>query len=117
MPEPSETAVNEERVNDFREHCNRLRDKSYFRELEDIESLHILRSNHLNLAESAKRREYMEAQVTKALTGAGPSANLALWQVLLQYLVWHLIHRGAVWASGAAQAAQFVRIILRRRGL
>ena len=84
MSEPSDAAdaaVNEERVNDFREHCNRLRDKSYFRELEDIESLHILRSNHLNLAESAKRREYMEAQVTKALTGAGPSANLALWQV------------------------------------
>ena len=25
----------------------------------------------------------------------------------------HLIHRGAVWASGAAQAAQVVRIILR----
>ena len=35
------------------------------------------------------------------------------WQASLQYLVWHLIHRGAVWASGAAQAAQFVRIILR----
>jgi hypothetical protein len=30
----------------------------------------------------------------------------------LQYLVWHLTHRGAVWASGAAQAAQVVRIIL-----
>ena len=27
--------------------------------------------------------------------------------------MWHLIHRGAVWASGAAQAAQVVRIILR----
>ena len=27
--------------------------------------------------------------------------------------MWHLIHRGALWASGAAQAAQFVRIILR----
>jgi hypothetical protein len=27
--------------------------------------------------------------------------------------VWHLTHRGAVWASGAAQAAHFVRIILR----
>ena len=26
------------------------------------------------------------------------------------------MHRGAVWASGAAQAAQFVRIILRWRG-
>ena len=33
-----------------------------------------------------------------------------------QYLVLHLIHRGALWASGAAQAAQFVRIILRWRG-
>ena len=35
------------------------------------------------------------------------------WQVLLQYLVWHLTHRGASWASGAAQAAHVVRIILR----
>ena len=26
------------------------------------------------------------------------------------------MHRGALWASGAAQAAQFVRIILRWRG-
>ena len=32
---------------------------------------------------------------------------------VLQYLVWHLTHRGAVWARGAAQAAQFVRIIWR----
>ena len=30
--------------------------------------------------------------------------------------MWHLTHRGAVWASGAAQAAQFVRIILVWRG-
>ena len=30
-----------------------------------------------------------------------------------QYLTLHLTHRGALWASGAAQAAQFVRIILR----
>ena len=35
------------------------------------------------------------------------------WQVASQYLVLHLTHRGASWASGAAQAAQFVRIILR----
>ena len=27
------------------------------------------------------------------------------------------MHRGALWASGAAQAAQFVRIILRWRGV
>jgi hypothetical protein len=32
---------------------------------------------------------------------------------VLQYLTWHLTHRGAVWASGAAQAAHVVRIILR----
>ena len=38
-------------------------------------------------------------------------------QVSSQYLVWHLIHRGALWASGAAQAAQFVRIILLWRGV
>ena len=30
----------------------------------------------------------------------------------LQYLSLHLTQRGASWASGAAQAAQFVRIIL-----
>ena len=41
----------------------------------------------------------------------------SIWQVLLQYLDLHLTHRGALWASGAAQAAQFVRIILRWRGL
>ena len=34
----------------------------------------------------------------------------------IQYLVWHLTQRGALWASGAAQAAQFVRIILRWYG-
>ena len=33
------------------------------------------------------------------------------WQVELQYLVRHRTHRGASWASGAAQAAHFVRII------
>ena len=31
----------------------------------------------------------------------------------IQYLVWHLTQRGALWASGAAQAAHVVRIILR----
>ena len=35
---------------------------------------------------------------------------------LSQYLTLHLTHRGALWASGAAQAAQFVRIILVWRG-
>ena len=29
----------------------------------------------------------------------------------------HVTHRGALWASGAAQAAQYVRIILRWRGV
>ena len=38
-------------------------------------------------------------------------------RVALQYLNLHLTHRGASWASGAAQAAQFVRIILLWRGL
>jgi hypothetical protein len=33
--------------------------------------------------------------------------------VALQYLSLHLTHRGASWASGAAQAGQVVRIILR----
>jgi len=36
---------------------------------------------------------------------------LAAASVLLQYLDQHLTHRGASWASGAAQAAHVVRII------
>ena len=40
-----------------------------------------------------------------------PRRQWSCWQVLLQYLVWHLTQRGALWASGAAQAAQVVRII------
>ena len=80
MSEQSETAVNEERVNEFREHCNRLRNESDLRELEDINRLDILRSFYLNLTQAAKREEIMEAQVTRALVhgatggdGAGPS--------------------------------------------
>ena len=47
-----------------------------------------------------------------------PRRQWSCWQVLLQYLVWHLTHRGASWASGAAQAAQVVRIIfVWRRGV
>merc|ERR1712138_263450 len=42
-----------------------------------------------------------------------PRRQWSCWQVLLQYLVWHLTHRGASWASGAAQAGHVVRIILR----
>jgi len=38
------------------------------------------------------------------------------WQVESQYLSLHLTHRGASWASGAAQAAHVVRIILPWRG-
>ena len=39
------------------------------------------------------------------------------WQASLQYLVLHLLHFfPRLWASGAAQAAQFVRIILVWRG-
>ena len=52
---------------------------------------------------------------------AGRLCPLNEWrylQVALQYLVSHRTHRGASWASGAAQAAQFVRIILVwRRGV
>ena len=39
--------------------------------------------------------------------------KLSLTEVELQYLVRQRTHRGASWASGAAQAAQFVRSILR----
>ena len=34
------------------------------------------------------------------------------WQVWSQYLILHLMHRGASWASGAAQAGHVVRIIV-----
>ena len=47
---------------------------------------------------------------TDTLVAAAPCA---CWQVLLGVLGVHLTFRGASWASGAAQAAQFVRIILR----
>ena len=46
-----------------------------------------------------------------------PRRQWSIWQVLLQYLVLHIWHRGASWASGAAQAAQVVRIILLWRGV
>jgi len=39
-----------------------------------------------------------------------PRRQWSCWHVELQYLVLHLTQRGASWASGAAQAAQFVRI-------
>ena len=59
--------------------------------------------------------------ITRCPTAAasrGRGGRLAqCWQVASQYLVQHLTHRGALWASGAAQAAQFVRIILRWRGV
>jgi len=40
--------------------------------------------------------------------GTGVQVERQVWS---QYLILHLMHRGASWASGAAQAAQFVRII------
>ena len=40
-----------------------------------------------------------------------PRRQWSCWQVESQYLNLHLTQRGASWASGAAQAAQFVRII------
>ena len=80
MSEPSDAAVNEERVNDFREHCNRLRHKSDLNEVERISRLSKICSFYLNLTASARREEIMEAQVTRALVhgatggdGAGPS--------------------------------------------
>ena len=39
---------------------------------------------------------------------------IASKRTLLQYLVWHLTHRGALRASGAAQAAQVVSNIFER---
>ena len=42
-----------------------------------------------------------------------PRDRFYRWQASLQYLVLHLLHLFLwSWASGAAQAAQFVRIIL-----
>ena len=47
-----------------------------------------------------------------------PLSQCWRWQASLQYLVLHLLHRFLwSWASGAAQAAQFVRIIWRWRGV
>ena len=40
-----------------------------------------------------------------------PRRQWSCWQVWSQYLILHLMHRGASWASGAAQAAHVVRII------
>ncbi len=46
-----------------------------------------------------------------------PLSQCWRWQASLQYLVLHLLHFfPRLWASGAAQAAQFVRIILVWRG-
>ena len=83
MSEPSDAAdaaVNEERVNDFREHCKRLRHKSDLSEVESICRLSKIRSLCLHLTEAAEREKIMEAQVTRALMygatggdGAGPS--------------------------------------------
>ena len=70
MSEPSEAAdaaVNEERVNDFREHCKRLRHKSDLSEVESICRLSKIRSLCLHLTEAAEREKIMEAQVTRAL--------------------------------------------------
>ena len=47
-----------------------------------------------------------------------PRRQWSIWQVLLQYLVSHLTHRGACRASGAAHAGHIVRIIFTgRRGI
>ena len=56
---------------------------------------------------------------TQRFAGAERGSRVLRYlQVALQYLVSHRTHRGASWASGAAQAAQFVRIILVwRRGV
>ena len=42
----------------------------------------------------------------------GPSVQTAHLERNVIYLVRHLTHRGALWASGAAQAGHVVRIIL-----
>jgi hypothetical protein len=67
MSEPSDAAVNEERVNEFREHCNRLRRTS---EREEVERIYLgseKLSLYMHLAEAAEREKIMEAQVTRAL--------------------------------------------------
>ena len=47
-------------------------------------------------------------------TSCPPLSQCCRWQASLQYLVLHLLHLFLwSWASGAAQAAQVVRIILR----
>ena len=66
-------------------------------------------------AELRKRRpKSVLGELFTRLAGAERCSGLLqlCWHVELQYLNLHLTHRGALWASGAAQAAQFVRIIL-----
>ena len=69
-------------------------------------------------AELRKRRpKSVLGELFTRLAGAERCSGLLqlCWHVELQYLNLHLTHRGALWASGAAQAAHVVRIILRVR--
>ena len=78
-------------------------------------------SAHASTATATACLYFLSAWYCSALPPRCIFLQICLWprrqwscrQVLLQYLVWHLTHRGALWASGAAQAAQVVRIILR----
>ena len=79
MSKPSETAVNEERVNDFREHCNRLRHKSDLDEVERIYLSSEKRSLYFHLTQAAEREEIMEAQVTRRAEHADAAARLPLF--------------------------------------
>ena len=52
-------------------------------------------------------------RVVRKHSSMWPRRQWSCWQVESQYLTLHRTHRGASWASGAAQAAQFWMIILR----
>ena len=61
---------------------------------------------------SPNTRRAVRPASSSVVTASRRSSSVAMGS-----LVQHLTHRGALWASGAAQAAQFVRIILRWFGV
>ena len=79
-------------------------------------ALHVLlviRPQSVLCAGARHRRRAAHAVKDSRASSLPRGDRRACWQVASQYLVLQRTHRGALWASGAAQAAQVVRIILR----
>ena len=68
------------------------------------------------LVDDARHNGVLAAPVAEDVPGDLRRTSDEEFEVALQYLNLHLTHRGALWASGAAQAAHVVRIILSWRG-